>query len=257
MKIRTREINILSMSALDMFCSALGAFMFLALLYIPFAPNLGPKATSVAEMEKKIELLQKERDELQKGLKKQATDIVIVIDGSGSMQLQLDGLSEQIGMFAHVLSRLTDSARVAVVVYRDRCEPGTMLQVQPFTRVDDAGVQALQAFAKGQHAIGPSCNADNPEALGQGLATAIQLPWSADQANRYIVVIGDNPPYPEEEKSTLALAASWATSGAHISAQQIGDAPETEAFYQQLTHNGASLKSGQSFALSVLDAMAQ
>lgn len=40
MKRRSREINIFSMSALDLFASALGAFILLAVIALPFFPNL-------------------------------------------------------------------------------------------------------------------------------------------------------------------------------------------------------------------------
>ncbi|MEI9926529.1 MAG: hypothetical protein WDN44_00875 [Sphingomonas sp.] len=64
MKIRSREINIISMSALDMFCAALGAFMFLALLSMPFAPNLGPEAKEIEKLRQDNQIL---RQQLEKG----------------------------------------------------------------------------------------------------------------------------------------------------------------------------------------------
>lgn len=39
MKIRNRDLNIFSMSALDLFASALGAFIVLAVIALPFFPN--------------------------------------------------------------------------------------------------------------------------------------------------------------------------------------------------------------------------
>ena len=41
MKIRSGEVNIFSMSALDLFASALGAFMLLTVVALPFFPNTG------------------------------------------------------------------------------------------------------------------------------------------------------------------------------------------------------------------------
>lgn len=51
MKIRSREINIFSMSALDLFASALGAFMLLTIAALPFFPNTGDSPELVAELE--------------------------------------------------------------------------------------------------------------------------------------------------------------------------------------------------------------
>ncbi len=41
MKRRSREVNIFSMSALDLFASALGAFILIAIVLFPFFPNIG------------------------------------------------------------------------------------------------------------------------------------------------------------------------------------------------------------------------
>ena len=41
MKRKSREVNVFSMSALDLFASALGAFILLAVIFMPFFPNTG------------------------------------------------------------------------------------------------------------------------------------------------------------------------------------------------------------------------
>ena len=40
MKKRSRELSIFSMSALDLFASALGAFILITIVLLPFFPNL-------------------------------------------------------------------------------------------------------------------------------------------------------------------------------------------------------------------------
>lgn len=55
MKLRPREINIFSMSALDLFASALGAFMLLAIMALPFFPNTGDSPQLAAEAMAKLE----------------------------------------------------------------------------------------------------------------------------------------------------------------------------------------------------------
>ena len=54
MKLRSREVNVFSMSALDLFASAMGAFMFLAIIALPFFPNTGDSTESVAEIKKEL-----------------------------------------------------------------------------------------------------------------------------------------------------------------------------------------------------------
>ena len=51
MKKRSRELNIFSMSALDLFASALGAFILITIVLLPFFPNLDMSGQAKAELE--------------------------------------------------------------------------------------------------------------------------------------------------------------------------------------------------------------
>ena len=59
MKKRSREISILSMSTIDLFASALGAFMLITIVLLPFFPNLNISGREKAELRQaKIKLQQ-------------------------------------------------------------------------------------------------------------------------------------------------------------------------------------------------------
>ena len=60
MRTRSREINIFSMSALDLFASALGAFILIAVVLFPYFPNTGDSAERVAEVRAQLERAQSE-----------------------------------------------------------------------------------------------------------------------------------------------------------------------------------------------------
>ena len=51
MKKRSRELSIFSMSALDLFASALGAFILITIVLLPFFPNLNMSGQEKAELE--------------------------------------------------------------------------------------------------------------------------------------------------------------------------------------------------------------
>ena len=51
MKKRSRELNIFSMSALDLFASALGAFILITIVLLPFFPNLNMSGQEKAELD--------------------------------------------------------------------------------------------------------------------------------------------------------------------------------------------------------------
>ena len=62
MKSRSREINIFSMSALDLFASGMGAFILLAVVGLVFFPNRGDSDERVAEVKEALAEARRERD---------------------------------------------------------------------------------------------------------------------------------------------------------------------------------------------------
>lgn len=72
MKKRSRELNIFSMSALDLFASALGAFILITIVLLPFFPNLSLSGQEEAELEQAQAELEQAKAELEKEKSKQA-----------------------------------------------------------------------------------------------------------------------------------------------------------------------------------------
>ena len=66
MKKRSRELNIFSMSALDLFASALGAFILITIVLLPFFPNLSLSGQEEAELEQAQAELEQAKAELKK-----------------------------------------------------------------------------------------------------------------------------------------------------------------------------------------------
>ena len=65
MKKRSREISILSMSTIDLFASALGAFMLITIVLLPFFPNLNISGREKAELRQAKIKLQQAKAELE------------------------------------------------------------------------------------------------------------------------------------------------------------------------------------------------
>ena len=65
MKKRSREINIFSMATLDLFASALGAFMLITIVLLPFFPNLNISGREKAELRQAKIKLQQAKVELE------------------------------------------------------------------------------------------------------------------------------------------------------------------------------------------------
>ena len=63
MKLRGREINVFSVSALDLFASGMGAFIVLAVMALPFFPNTGDSEERIESALAALEEASRERDE--------------------------------------------------------------------------------------------------------------------------------------------------------------------------------------------------
>ncbi len=286
MRPRSREINIFSMSALDLFASGMGAFILLAVMGLVFFPNRGDSDERVAEVKEALAQARRERDadrsrieeaertrqELERArqeldavrsrleqtaqadrdldrarrerealesrleaserarreLEKRTTeaqkqlkeieipdiDVAICLDVTGSMAGQIAGLQQQIVDLANVLDALAPSAGIGVVAFGDRAWRRP-LYVQRIVGTEQAA--ALQRFV---NTLSPAMgytqatdpNADTPEAVAMALDEAVRLNWRAVSRRRYIVVVTDNPAYPDKVEAAKRTARAFASA---------------------------------------------
>ena len=89
----SREINIFSISALDLFASAMGSFILIAVMLFPYYQ----KSAIVREL-----------------------DLVFVMDTTGSMGKEIKSMQQNLILTARVLRKASPRLRVGFVVYRDR-----------------------------------------------------------------------------------------------------------------------------------------
>lgn len=244
MKLRSREINIFSMSALDLFASAMGAFMLLSIMSMPFFPNTGDSPELVAEVAAQLEQARDElaaaqdelaaaqdeiastQDQLEEaadrivvleqensGLTDELSrisvpdlDIVIALDISASMGEQIEQLKGQIVDLASVLNQLSPSVGIGVVAFGDRFydQPITAQDILPTTNLP--AIENFVATLRTELGLGNGYNDDTPEALGAALNRAVALSWRPVSQRRYIIVVTDATAYPEEMASTFDLA---------------------------------------------------
>lgn len=275
------------MSALDLFASALGAFILLAVIFLPFFPNTGDhpavseaimkrlaaaeamvadlqsavdrKNTQIAALEKQNSDLQRDLAEAQSSIKFPDVDIVIVLDSTGSMRDPIDGLKQEISQFARLMLELSPTVGIGVVEFKDRCDS---LPVRAFDLVEmnSSSISALQNFADSISAGGDGCNSDGPEAVKDALVRAVGMDWRTEAKVRLIVVVTDNPAYPEEEAEAISIARTFASRGPgySVGAAQVDFDPEARAFLQQLADagNGELVSGGGSFTTTILLSLA-
>ena len=245
MKQRNREINIFNMSALDLFASALGAFILITLILLPFFPNLDP--TPIQEKLEKtqtgLDAAAAEAKELQAQLaesnareqalqdkmkaatdqpKKEQTppkvafpplDLVIALDTTDSMHKQIKGLKNEIEQIANLLLKFAPSVGIGVVDFKDRCEGRRATNVFPLVEMNNVSIRRLSEFTRGiKRGNYTRCNRDHEEGVNLALDRAVAMPWRSQAKVRLIVIISDNPAYPETQAYVLQQASRFADS---------------------------------------------
>lgn len=121
MKTRNREVNIFSMSALDLFASALGAFILITVVLFPFFPNTGDSQERVAEVKTRLAATQRlladveaslnsarqqalEQNAEIQSLRQQLADCQAALQDSSSLLEQLDRSQQELSRSRQELS---------------------------------------------------------------------------------------------------------------------------------------------------------
>ena len=230
MKRRSREISIFSMSALDLFASALGAFILLAIVIFPYFPNMArtqvvvmaapdpPECPPVLPCPPAVPCpVCPPETPAPPAASFPHLDLVIALDVTGSMGQQIAGLKAEVDQLSRLLIGLTPSLGMGVVAFGDRNydRPVTTFALREVS--GSPGAQAaLQDFVDGLDTglgRGAGSNDDAPESFLLGLSEAGRMDWRPRAEQRVIVVITDNPAYPEEAEQAVSEAASFAATG--------------------------------------------
>lgn len=126
------------------------------------------------------------------------TDIVFVIDTTGSMGDEIDGVRENVKALAESIAKAARSYRIALVDYKDGPDQGDSYVAR--TDVDfTTDVSKFQAGADTLYADG---GGDDPESVYSGVEQALNLKWR-DGVRKSVFIIGDAPGKDPEPASGL------------------------------------------------------
>jgi Mg-chelatase subunit ChlD len=202
-------------------------------------------------------------------LRKKGLDVVLVIDGTGSMRFVMDEVKGKMEKLVLAIHRLVPVARIGIVQFGGRGEAD---EIQPFTTSPDQ----LQTFLRSIKAENGSY--DWREDTLKAVKTAIDgMQWRPD-AKKVIVLVGDTPPWDEDFAPIMQLIARFrgedgtfntvdVTQEEHelfereaLNAKTISPLPDfyllTQRAYQQMAHAGGgewrSLTKDKSINQSVL-----
>lgn len=278
MKLRNREVNIFSMSALDLFASAMGAFMFLAIIALPFFPNTGDSPERVAAVKKELEeaksQLEQEvqkKESLEKELQEEKStakisfptmDIVIALDTTASMDKQVNGLRQEIVQLADLIMKLSPDAAMGIIDFKDRCEPGGAIRQQAIIPLTQASLGTLQSFANTLVPNSHNCNQDYEEAVDQALDTGLSLNWRPTAKAKTIIIITDNAAYSHKVEATLSKARQFHLNGEKNQISTVfvpTDNSLGRSYLERLANAGGGkfVTGGGSFTATILLALAE
>ena len=282
MKRRSREISIFSMSALDLFASALGAFILIAIVIFPYFPNTSrspvvvvaapapPDCPPVVPCPPAVPAPPAPPPPTPAPPAPPAAqfphlDLIVALDVSGSMGDQIAGLRAEVNQLSSVMMGLTPSLGMGVVAFGDRNwdRPITTFPLREISG-STTNQSAFQEFVAGlgtNMGLGGGYNDDNPEAFREALTEATRMNWRARADLRIIVLITDNPAYPEESDQAVAEARSFAATGnARVSTvfRDTNSDPGSRAFLERVANAGRGQfveDTGGSFTVTLLLSM--
>ena len=127
------------------------------------------------------------------GLRKSGLDLVLVIDGTGSMKLIINEVKDRMKQLVLAIHRLVPTARMGIVVFGGRGEP---IQTEALTVSPDR----LIAFLGN---INPHDGGEWQEDTLGAVRTAVDRMGWRQQAHKVIVLVGDTPPFDEDTEPVL------------------------------------------------------
>ena len=178
-------------------------------------------------------------------------DIALTIDTTGSMFSSIDQVKQDAVSLVDAVSARTNSARFAVVVYKDQGDEYVSRVLQPFT--DDAVTvkNAVTGIAVGG-------GGDTPEAMYSGLMTSMALPWRPG-VKKMALVLADAPPHDPEPVTGLTaqdvVDAAFAVDPAQVYLADTGAAASPEATQLVADTGGSVFPVGSDVTTSLLDAI--
>lgn len=224
MKPKNRDVNIFSMSALDLFASGMGAFILLAVISLPFfantsrvTPTPAPPPPEPAKVCPKIPVPEKPKvcPKLPAPVKPSIaklphTDLVIVLDISGSMRDTLEGLKRDIGGIADLTQKMSESTYIRLVVFGDQDfdRPVTGFSLQNVADIDK--IRATLDGVKIDLGKGSGRNNTSGESVYGGYKEALRTPWRSQSTARIIVLLTDDVAHPGERPLLLRDATNFA-----------------------------------------------
>ncbi len=155
-------------------------------------------------------------------LRKRGLDIVLVIDGTGSMKLIIDDIRARMPQLWQSIHRLVPTARLGMIVFGNK---GEKMNVQPLAQ----SPQELSTFLNSINAMGGGELEE--DTFGACQKAIEQMGWKP-YAKKVIVLVGDSPPRKEDFTPLRALIHKFKDNDGTFNALDVA-AVEYERFQRE------------------------
>jgi len=159
------------------------------------------------------------------GLRRTGLDVVLVIDGTGSMRLVIDDVKSKMRQLMFAIHRLVPTARIGIIVFGGR---GEQMEMQPLTSRTGALVQFLDGIRARN---GGEWQENTLGAVRMAVGT---MGWRS-YAKKVIVLVGDTPPFKEDFDPTLQLIREFHAENGTFNTVDL-TIEEHERFVKQWEH---------------------
>lgn len=169
------------------------------------------------------------------------TDLVFMVDTTGSMRAEIDALKRELTLVVEILERMMPSVGVGVVTFNDRRQdpPARHFAVRGLTG-DEEAMREVQRFLRSIE-VGDArgSNPDIPEAVFAALQVATTTSFRPGVRDRVVIVITDAYAYEDEEQASLRVASAFAVvAGQRVSTVHVRQNEDSRAYLERLAEAG-------------------
>ncbi len=205
--------SIFGVASIDLFASALGAFVILTIVSLPFFMNSG-KEGEAEPMEAEMRKLYRQRQTLQQQIEQlveeneritiEDLELLLLVDFSNSYANFLDGLEYELRTLARFWEKRNKRILVSLLLYGDQKTRYPILRANIDTSDDRSNLEEITALLRRirsesfQQNNNSRLNRDGPEALHLAINEALSFQWVLPQPQRFVFIHYDNVCYEEE-----------------------------------------------------------
>ena len=210
------RLRVFGVASMDLFASALGAFVILTLVSLPFFMNtdksdqLEPMVEKYVELYRERETLQQQVAALQQQNEQisiQDMELLLLVDFSNSYANFLDGLEYELRTLTNFWENRNKKINISLILYGDGKTRYPILKANISSQENRRDLSQIVDLLRRirsetfQQNNQNHLNQDGPEALHLALRHATSFEWTQPKEQRFVFVHYDNLCYPKQMES--------------------------------------------------------